>query len=67
MAEDIKKPEDTKNYLAGLSNKDLDQMYASVARTTGNDEPNAQMKEIEAEMEKRYNSFHSAKETKETK
>jgi hypothetical protein len=61
MAQDTqdKAPAKGENYLAGLSNKTLDAMYASASRACGNGEPNQQMREIEAEMEKRYNEFSS--------
>lgn len=59
MAQDNKEkaPESGKNYLTGLSNKTLDAMYASAARGCGNGEPSKEMKDIETEMNKRYEEF----------
>lgn len=62
MAQDTQNKD--KNYLSSLSNKELDAMYASVARTTGNNAPAKELKEIEAEMEKRYVSYQNSKTAK---
>lgn len=63
MAQD-KKENKSKSHLESLSNKELDAMYASMARSTGTGEPNSFMQEIEQIMEKRYDGFHSESKKK---
>jgi len=47
--------------LKAFSNKELDELYATLSRGIENGEPSKTMKDIEAEMQSRYDDFNKTK------
>lgn len=47
--------------IKGMSNAELDKLYASLANGCADGTPSETMKEIEKEMESRYDKFHAGK------